>query len=229
MRGVRCSILAPALTVQNFLRLEFICTEMGMGMMKRLGVMVMGAALMTPLLVHAEGAYMGFNAGRTNQKVSVSGDEGSGSVKDNATGYKLYGGYEFNQYFGVQGAYVDLGKGKIAYADADVQGNFSSKVRSLYIAATASLPINDQFAVFAKLGVSRNRVKIEDAYTDAGVAGYISESETRTTSLIGIGAAYNFSKKLAAVLEYEDFGKVVKDDGVNLKANLFSVGLRYKF
>ncbi len=198
-------------------------------MIKQIGVMVISAALMTPLLAQAEGAYVGFNAGRANQKVSVSGDEGSGSVKDNSTGYKLYGGYEFNQYFGVQGGYIDLGKGKIAYADSDVQGNFSSKVRSLYVAATATLPINEQFAVFAKLGVSRNRVKIMDVYTDAGVAGYISESETRTTPLIGIGAAYNFSKNLTAVLEYENFGKVVKDDDVNLKANLFSVGLRYKF
>ncbi|ABR90721.1 Uncharacterized conserved protein [Janthinobacterium sp. Marseille] len=198
-------------------------------MIKQIGVMVISAALVMPVLAQAEGAYIGFNAGRANQKISVSGDEGSGSVKDNSTGYKLYGGYEFNQYFGVQGGYVNLGKGKIAYADDDVQGNFSSKVRSLYIAATATLPVNNQFAVFAKLGVSRNRVKIADVYTEAGVAGYVSESDTRTTPLIGIGAAYNFSKKLAAVLEYENFGKVAKDDGVNLKANLFSVGLRYKF
>ncbi|WP_158610216.1 outer membrane beta-barrel protein [Herminiimonas sp. KBW02] len=196
---------------------------------KQLGVAVIGAALMAPLLAQAEGAYVGFNAGRANQKLNVSSDDGRDVLKENSTGYKLYGGYEFNRYFGVQGGYIDLGKGNVTYVDDDVQGNLRSKVRSFYIAATASLPINDQFAVFAKLGVSRNRVKVVDTYTDAGVAGHISESETRTTPLIGIGAAYNFSRDLAAVVEYEDFGKVAKDDGINLKANLFSVGLRYKF
>ncbi|MBX9798575.1 MAG: outer membrane beta-barrel protein [Burkholderiaceae bacterium] len=198
-------------------------------MIRQLGVAALGAALMAPFLAQAEGAYVGFNAGRANQKLSVSTDEGGGSVKDNSSAYKLYGGYEFNQYFGVQGGYVNLGKGKIDYASDDIKGTFGSKVRSLYIAATATLPVNDQFALFAKLGVSRNRVKVADTYTDAGVAGYESGSETRTARLIGIGAAYNFSKNLAAVVEYEDFGKVAKDDGVSLKANLFSVGLRYKF
>jgi OOP family OmpA-OmpF porin len=31
------------------------------------------------------------------------------------------------------------------------------------------------------------------------------------------------------VAEYEDFGKISKDDGADLKANLLSIGVRYKF
>lgn len=198
-------------------------------MIKQLGVVAIGAALMMPMLAQAEGAYVGFNAGRANQKLSVSTDEGSGSVKDSSTGYKLYGGYEFNQYFGVQGGYVDLGKAKANVAEDDVQGNVSSKVRSLYIAATATLPLNEQFALFAKLGISQNRVKLAADYSEPGFSFSGSASRNRTAPLIGIGAAYSFSKNLAAVVEYEDFGKVGKGDGLSFKANLFSVGLRYKF
>lgn len=196
-------------------------------MNKKLGMAVLGAVFLLPLTAQAEGAYVGFNAGRAQQKLSI--DEDGSSGKDSATGYKLYGGYEFNQYFGVQGGYVDMGKGKGSYDDGVVNGTLNSKIKSLYIAAIGSLPVNQQFSLFGKLGVSRNRVKFADNWVEAGVAGFYSDSKTRTTPLIGVGAEYRFTKHLAAVAEYEDFGKVRKEEGGHLKARMFSVGLHYHF
>ncbi|MES2025295.1 MAG: porin [Pseudomonadota bacterium] len=193
-------------------------------MKKQLLLAVLGTALVSPLAAHAEGAYVGVNVGRAEQKVSIA----EGSVKDHTTGYKLYGGYGFNQNFGVEGGYVDFGKGSISATDAGsgVTSTVSSKPRSFYLAATGTLPLNEQFSLFAKLGVSFNRTKIhfEDTTGDSE-----NSSKNRTSALIGIGATYNFSKNLALVAEYEDFGKVLKEDGVDLKANLLSIGLRYKF
>lgn len=56
-----------------------------------------------------------------------------------------------------------------------------------------------------------------------------SESHNKTSALFGIGAAYHFDKKLSLVAEYENFGKVASEDGAKLKADLLSIGLRYKF
>jgi OOP family OmpA-OmpF porin len=195
-------------------------------MKKKLGVAVIGASLLLPFMAHAEGGYVGVNAGRAEQKLNAYED---GSLKDNAVGYKLYGGYHLNQYFGIQGGYVDMGKAKASYNFSGVNGEVSSKVSSLYIAAVASAPLNDQFSIFGKLGISRNRVKLVDNWVESGMSGRESESETRTTPLIGVGAEYKFTKNLAAVAEYEDFGKVAKGDGANLKARMFSVGLHYHF
>ncbi|MFJ7567609.1 outer membrane protein [Herminiimonas sp. NPDC097707] len=191
-------------------------------MKKQLLLALLGTALTVPLAAYAEGAYVGVNVGRAEQKVSIA----EGSLKDHTTGYKLYGGYGFNQNFGVEGGYVDFGKGSASVTNAGVTSTISAKPRSFYLAATGTLPLNEQFSLFAKLGVSFNRTKIhfEDTTGDSE-----NSSKNRTTALIGIGAAYNFTKNLALVAEYEDFGKVLKEDGVDLKANLLSIGLRYKF
>jgi len=47
--------------------------------------------------------------------------------------------------------------------------------------------------------------------------------------VIGVGAAFHLNKNFSIVAEYEYFGKVAKDDDASLKANLLSVGVRYKF
>lgn len=191
-------------------------------MNKKLGMAVLGAVFFLPFTAQAEGAYVGFNAGRANQKITFYDD---GSYKDSATGYKLYGGYEFNQYFGVEGGYANMGKAKFPFVSDTGTGVSDVKTNAFYVAATGTIPINEQFSVFGKLGFSRNSTKIRDVET---VVKY-EYKQTRTTPLIGIGATYKFSNMLAAVVEYEDYGKVVKDVGGSMKTNLFSVGLRYKF
>lgn len=191
-------------------------------MKKQLLVVLLGTALAAPIAAYAEGAYVGFNAGRAEQKVSIE----EGSLKDNKTGYKLYGGFGFNQNFGVEAGYVHFGKLSASGTNGVDTASISSKPQALYVAATGTLPLNDQFSLFAKLGVSFNRTKVSTVLN--GVPDG-SGTENRTTALLGIGAAYNFTKNLALVAEYEDFGKVIKEDGVDLKANLLSIGLRYKF
>lgn len=189
-------------------------------MKKQLLVVLIGTALAAPMAAYAEGAYVGVNVGRSEQKLSI---DTQGSAKDNATAYKLYGGYDVTKNFGVEAGYIDFGKASVVDSVGDT---LSSKLTSFYVAATGTLPLSEQFSLFAKLGVSFNRTK-----ADVQLSGVTSRlgSENRTTPLLGIGAAYNFSKNLALVAEYENFGKVIKEEGYNLKADLFSVGLRYKF
>ncbi|MFI5444782.1 outer membrane beta-barrel protein [Polaromonas sp. UC242_47] len=191
-------------------------------MKKQLLLAFVGTALLAPWAAQAEGAYVGVNVGRAEQKASIA----EGSLKDNSTGYKLYGGYALNQNFGLEGGYVDLGKASVSSRNGAVTSKISSKPNAFYLAATGTLPLNDQFSLFAKLGVSLNHTKIH--FEDTTGANENS-SKRRTTALIGIGAAYNISKEMALVAEYEDFGKIARADGLDLKANLFSIGLRYKF
>ncbi len=155
-------------------------------------------------------SYLGLNVGSTDQKLRV---DGFGSRTDSNTGVKLYGGYGFNENFGLEAGFVDFGKGRLNSA--------SSKPQALYLAATGTLPVNDQFSLFAKAGLAASRTKLQ-------APGY-SRSENRATPVIGVGAAFNFSPNVAMVVEYEDFGKVAKKDGFNIKANMASVGVRYKF
>ncbi|MGK5019260.1 outer membrane beta-barrel protein [Janthinobacterium lividum] len=186
-------------------------------MKKQLFAAVVGAALAFPLFAQAEGAYIGANVGRSELK--LSGDFGSG--KDNKTGYKAYAGYDFTQNFGAEAGYVNFGKVK----DSENNDSLSVDTSAFYVAATGTLPLNEQFSLFAKAGVSQNRTKF-----NVDAMGFnFNVSKNKTAALFGIGAAYNINKNLSAVAEYENFGKTLSVNGATVKADLLSIGLRYKF
>jgi OOP family OmpA-OmpF porin len=176
-------------------------------MKKQLLIALIGTALAAPFAAQAQsqiqGAYVGVNVGRAEGKLSDT------DIKDKDTAYKLYGGMMFDKNFGGEIGFVDLGK------FSDVDG--SAKPKAIYAAATGTFPLNEQFSLSAKAGVSANRVKVSG-----------ESSKSRASLLLGVGAAYNFAPNLAAVLEYEHFGKVYKES-FDIKADMVSVGLRYKF
>lgn len=186
-------------------------------MKQALLVAAIGMALSAPVIAYADGAYIGVNAGRTDQKVFAEGV--SGTAKDTTTGYKLYGGYDFSKNFGIEGGYFDSGDGKAVFANGFfVEG----KTTSLYVAATGTLPLSEQFSLFAKAGIATTRAKLNNSVGD-----YFDQ---RTTSpVLGVGASYGVSKNIALVMEYENFGKSVKIDNDYVKTELLSLGLRYKF
>jgi len=176
-----------------------------------------------PTIAAAQGAYVGVNAVKNKNKLTLEDD---GSFKDTSTNFKLYGGYNFNQNFGLEGGYADLGKAKLTFVDGADTTNFKVKGHSFYFAATGTLPLNEQFSLFAKAGLSFNRVKIDA--TENGVFA-ASKSYNRTSPLIGVGASYKFSKEWSVVAEYENYGKTFKEDGDHIKTSGFSIGARYSF
>jgi len=183
-------------------------------MKKQLFAAVVGAALAFPLFAQAEGYYIGGNVGRSELKASNE----FGSDKAHKTGYQFLAGYEFTPNFAAEAGYIDFGKTNFT----DYETPVSLKTSAFYVAGTGTLPLNAQFSLFAKAGVTRNRSKLS-------VEGAGNESFNKTAALFGIGAAYHFDKNLSVVAEYQNFGKTLKVDDVKVKADLLSIGLRYKF
>lgn len=184
-------------------------------MKKQFIVALIGSAF--AIAAQAENTYVGVNVGKSEQKISVE----EGSIDESATGYKLYAGYNFNKTFGAEAGYVDFG-------DADFTDGSDSvtiRTKSFYIAGTATLPVNNEFALFAKAGIARNRAKATVTFDDETE----SDSVNRTSAIFGLGASYSVAKNMSLVAEYEYFGKVAKEEGINVKADLLSIGLRYKF
>ena len=185
--------------------------------MKQTILFAMIAALAAPLAAQAQGAYIGGNVGRSEQKADLEGF----SFKDTNTAYKLYGGYNFNQNFGIEGGFADLREAEISANRARV----ASKPRSIYVAATGTLPLNEQFALFGKAGVAQTHVKF--SASAPGISE--SASDNQASAFAGVGASFAVNKNVSIVAEYEYFGKVAKDGDANVKADLLSVGVRYKF
>lgn len=186
--------------------------------MKKITMIAMIAALAAPLAVQAEGFYVGGNIGRAEQKADV----GYASFKESTTAYKLVGGYGFNKNFGAEIGYADLREVSVSGNGASV----TSKPTAFYAAATGTLPLNEQFSLIGKLGLAAAREKLT---AHRFLAASESYSETRTTPYISVGAAFVLNKQVSFVAEYENFGKVAKDGSANIKADMFSAGVRYSF
>lgn len=169
---------------------------------------VLALTLLSPL-AQAEN-YVGLNVGRSEQQFNTAP-----KFDDHAAAWKLYGGYNFTRNIGVEAGFAAHGKAELGYA--------TSRASSLYVAATATLPLTEQFSLSGKVGVADNRTKFD--YVEFGNTGTYAQAH----GMAGVGASYKFAPSLSAVVEYEHFGKAVRQYGYNMKLNTVSVGVRKSF
>ena len=148
----------------------------------------------------------------------LAGIDGGGTTggNTNKSQVKVYGGFQFTPTWGVEAQFSDLGKRDILNFGAPAG---SLKASQFSIAGTGTLPLSSGFSLLGKLGVSANKV--------TGSGGLPNGSAT--SALIGVGVSYNITPALSARLEYEDFGTVAKFNPPTVRANAYSISLKYAF
>ena len=152
----------------------------------------------------------------------------------NQIGYKLFAGYNFNQYLALEGAYVDLGNANSTTTFNWAGNHYKAKSNfahsSFNVAAKGTFPLHEQFNIFAKLGLSLNHRKISSEFQINNELEDQGEfSETRTSPLYGVGAEFLPVRNIGVRVEYENFGKFGKNDAGATKVDLWSLGVSYKF
>lgn len=183
-------------------------------MKKNLLIALIAAASIAPVAANAQ-AYLGATGGVAHQKATSAGD--SVALKDHDTSFEFFGGYQFHKNFGLQAGYVVLNKLRI-----DSDPVFTIAPNTVYLASTVSYPINKQFAITGKLGVASTRTTFN--------ASKMKTREFRNnTAVVGFGLTYVLTPEITAVAEYENFGRVVNQDGAKLKADNLAVGFRVNF
>ena len=157
--------------------------------------------------------YAGVGIGSAQAKLGSSGTiQGNDSYK---TSGKLYGGYQFTPNWGVEGQYVYLGK--FDFTNAGRGGSY--KPESWGLAATGTLPLANNFYLMGKLGAAFNRLR------DSNLNG-----DNKTDLLAGVGVGYNFAPKWGIRAEYEDFGKMSKNNnGGDIKGNNWTISVKYSY
>lgn len=179
-------------------------------MQKNLCAALMVIILLVPVAAQADGSYVKFSAGRSEYK----GDEG----KLNDTAISLAYGFAIDKNFDVEMGYINFGKTK----QAGPGYSFSAQRQAIYLAGVVSMPVTDVFSVSAKLGLAVNR------YEDELLSVFVNESEkvTKVRPMYGLGASYQFTKEVAGVLEYQQFGKISSGE---IKTSALAVGVKYGF
>jgi OOP family OmpA-OmpF porin len=106
----------------------------------------------------------------------------------------VFGGYQFNRYFSLEGGYVDFGK---IEADRNIGRPLESD--TVYLTAVGSVPITDKFSAYGKAGFHRWNVD----EVNPGLIGSTDDSGTDPT--YGVGLQYRFNDKVALRTEYNRF------------------------
>lgn len=188
---------------------------------KTLAALSVGASLVVAVPVQAAdgGFYVGASVGQTNLDINGS-DIGltNATIDDSDTGYKVFLGYDFNKNWGIELGYADLGKYDFRGTVSNVNVTGNADVTAYYLAAIGTYPINNDFAVFGKLGV---QVQDTSASASSGTVR-ASASGNETNVLYGLGLKYNFTKQFSVRGEWERFES---DSAIDL----FSIGVAYKF
>jgi OOP family OmpA-OmpF porin len=152
----------------------------------------------------------GFNG--TLQDVSLSGDA-----------YKLSGkgllGYQFSRIIGVELQYTDLGSRTVTGTFGNQTASVSTSESQFSVAFTGAIPIGDKFALFGKVGDSRNSMTASNFCLGAigTSAAYCSQyGGSKNDIMWAIGASYIINPHLSLRLELEDFGKLSGSAGANV-------------
>jgi OmpA-OmpF porin, OOP family len=185
------------------------------------------------------GWYGGANVGQSSAKIDdasiVSGLAARGistnsiTNDDRATGYKIFGGYQFNRNFALEGGYFDLGKfGYRASTTPAGTLSGSSRVKGLNLDLVGLLPITDRLSAFGRAGVAYADVR--DSFSGTGATSMTSSNPHKRDAnyKLGVGLQYAFSDALAMRAEVERY-RINDAVGNRGDIDLVSVGLIYRF
>jgi OOP family OmpA-OmpF porin len=191
---------------------------------------IAGACLCASV-AHAQGApapvtgfYLGAGLGGSSYKIDSGGLASAGfatSSKDESDwAWNLMAGYKITRNWAVELGYVDLGRFTASGRFAGVPSSISADVTGWNVSAVGTLPLNDMFSVYGKLGYFRSK-----ADATATVAGSLGRGTSRQSDVTaGIGARYHLTRNVSLLAEANYYGL-----GDNDNAMGYFGGVRYDF
>ncbi|HDZ37922.1 MAG TPA: porin family protein [Marinobacter sp.] len=155
-------------------------------------------------------------------------------IKGSYGGYKAHGGdfddsndlygagvgYQFNEFFALEAAYIDFGN----FGKDDVDG----KLKGGSLVAIGRLPLTDSFGVYAKAGAFAAALDV-DAFDE-------SETYDDISPVIGAGVDFRITERLTTFLEYNRYNVDIDESDFNGQLNnngpdfdTAQVGLKFQF
>lgn len=204
-----------------------------------LGIAMSVGLLATPVVAEDSGWYLGGNYGYSEatfdeQSIRESLQAGGFSTTrytddDSDWGYKVFGGYQFNRFFAIEGGYYDLGAFQFR-ADTDPPGSLFGgiEVDGLNLDAVGFLPIGERFSFLGRIGAAHSDADARFRGTGAVDPTTSRSSEKDTNIKFGVGAQWALSNHLGLRAEAERYHF---DDSFDNRADidLISLGLVLRF
>ncbi len=132
--------------------------------------------------------------------------------------YKVFGGYQFNRYFGLEGGYFNLGRfgfDSTTVPPGSLRGRM--KAQGLNLDLVGTLPLTDRLAASARVGVQYAQVRDSFRGTGAVTVADPNPSKNAANFKIGAGLQYAFAPNFILRGEAERYRI---DDAVGNKGDI---------
>jgi OOP family OmpA-OmpF porin len=185
-------------------------------------------ALWTAQASAEPGFYLGGSVGNStleaDDNFELDGTDVSLDFDESDTAYKLFGGYMFNDYLGVELAYVDLGEPEDDFSadGGEISVDLSAEFTGFTADVVGQLPLGP-VDLFAKVGLVSYDAELDISATDGVVTESGSLEDDGEELHYGLGATLNFGN-FGIRAEYEMF-----DIGDIDEASLMSIGAQISF
>jgi OOP family OmpA-OmpF porin len=143
------------------------------------------------------------------------------TVKDESDGaFKLSGGYQLTDNFGLEAGFVRLGKLQDSFTVGGTTVKQSVSGRSIYLAGTGRLPLGESFALTGKLGLSFGKASGTNRLSNAD-----SLIGSKRSLMVGIGGEYRLNRDITLTADLESYGKLSN----KVSAGGVFLGARFSF
>lgn len=156
---------------------------------------------------------------------TIIGGGFTGGCDDKDTAWKIFGGYQFHRNIAVELGYVDMGEITASGTRLGLPASGSAEVTGIEFVALGIIPFTPQFSGFVKAGGFR-----WDVDTSTAGAAEPRGSDDGVDFTYGLGVRYDFTRNLAARLEFQRYNNVGETNTTGQSdVNLWAIGLMYKF
>jgi OOP family OmpA-OmpF porin len=192
------------------------------------GLVVATAAVSPLAFAQDAGFYAGGAIGQS--KISDACDGVPIACDDKDTAWKIFGGYQFTRNIGAEIGYVHLGETTSNGVISGVSVSAKGRVKGWELLGVGTLPIANNFSALFKLGIFRWDVDVSGVGTVPGFSAAAAASETGTDITFGLGLKYDFTRNIAARLEWQRYDSVGNSATTGKSdVDLFSLGVVFKF
>ena len=148
---------------------------------------------------------------------------------EHATAFKLFGGYQINRNFAVEGGYFNLGK--FGFSSTTVPAgtlNGQIKLQGLNLDLVGTLPLTDSLSAIARVG--GQYASARDTFSGTGAVSVTNPNPSKKSAnyKLGVGLQYEISRSLFVRAEGERY-RINDAVGNHGDVNVFSVGLVIPF
>jgi len=152
------------------------------------------------------GFTVGLNYGKTEAKKYC---DNITNCDDSDTTPRIEIGYDFNKNWGIELGYTSFGTDFDLDTD-EGEGNarVTQKANAITLSAIGSLPVNDWFGVFGRIGYARY-----DTNSNGSINGVRVEDESGNSPFWGAGVKFNLSEQFALRVEYQNYRDLSNRNG----------------